>query len=304
MLLGATVVVLDDLSTGSEHNISHWLCNPKFMLIHGDTMLIDPDAVVAKHRPTHVFHLASPASPPHYQRDPVRTLMCNVQGTLNMLTLARSCSARFLLASTSEVYGDPEQHPQLESYNGSVNTFGPRACYDEGKRCAETLVYEHVRLYGMFTSTLRIFNTFGPRMQPDDGRVVSNFIVQAIRGEPLRVYGVGVQTRSFQFVHDLVDAMLIALVFREEPVDGPVNIGCPEERTIDDFASIVKGTLGRPDLGVVHEQAAIDDPQRRRPDITKARQLLGWQPKWSLDDGLAETVDYFLLRNASVKPKE
>lgn len=299
MLLGACVVVVDDLSTGQLANIQHWLHNPKFNFIKDDVV-----SVKLVMNCDYVFNLASPASPPHYQKDPVRTLMINVQGTLNLLQYAldKKCR-RFLLASTSEVYGDPEVHPQCESYCGAVNTIGPRACYDEGKRCAETLASDFNRQYGLDVVIVRIFNTFGPRMQPNDGRVVSNFIVHALQGEPLIVHGDGKQTRSFQFVHDLVDAMMLSMFVAKTDRHSalPINIGYPEERTIEEFAKIIIKLTGSNCSQIQYGPPAIDDPRKRRPDIKRATEVLKWTPKWSfLEDGLQETIQYFKIAHNNV----
>lgn len=293
MLLGARVTVIDDLSTGSVTNIRHWMENPRFRFIEADIRDYNQDSDAY----SVIFHLASPASPPHYQSDPLKTLFTNINGTKNMLDLALKCNACFVLASTSEVYGDPLEHPQPESYFGNVNTTGPRACYDEGKRVAETICSLYHSIHKVRTRILRIFNTFGPRMQPDDGRVVSNFIVQHLHRQPLLIHGDGAQTRSFQFIHDLIEAfMLAAFLYVDMPDEGllVVNVGCPDERTIDEFAGII-GEMMAGEVALEWGPKAVDDPRRRRPDITKAMKLLHWKPKWSLEDGLRETIDYFKL---------
>jgi UDP-glucuronate decarboxylase len=237
-----------------------------------------------------IYNLASPASPVHYRRDPVRTTRTCVHGAINMLGLARRLGARILQASTSEVYGDPEVHPQSEGYLGNVNPIGPRACYDEGKRCAETLFFDYHRQHGVQIRVARIFNTYGPRMQPDDGRVVSNFVVQALRGERITVYGNGGQTRSFCYVDDLV-AGLLSLMGKED-FPGPVNLGNPTECTIGELASMVKEMTGS-SSEIVHGPLPEDDPARRCPDISLARRALGWAPRVPLREGLGRTVEYF-----------
>jgi UDP-glucuronate decarboxylase len=238
-----------------------------------------------------IFNLACPASPIHYQNDPVQTTKANVHGAINMLGLAKRVKARILQASTSEVYGDPAVHPQVESYWGNVNPIGVRACYDEGKRCAETLFFDYYRQHRLPIKVARIFNTYGPRMHPNDGRVVSNFIVQALRGEPMTVYGDGQQTRSFCYVDDLVDGLL-RLMRSSEDVTGPINLGNPTECTVLELAErIVSMTNSK--SPILRKPLPTDDPQRRRPDITLARARLGWQPHVTLEDGLAKTIRYF-----------
>jgi UDP-glucuronate decarboxylase len=237
-----------------------------------------------------VYNLACPASPVHYQFDPVATVKTNVHGAINMLGLAKRTRARIFQASTSEVYGDPAIHPQPESYRGSVNTFGPRACYDEGKRCAETLFFDYHRQYGVDIRIARIFNTYGPRMHPNDGRVVSNFIVQALRGQPVTLYGDGQQTRSFCYVDDLIEGFV--RLMNADGVTTPVNIGNPGEFTVRELAELVIELTGSRSE-IVHRPLPQDDPTQRRPDITRARDLLGWQPTIALRDGLARTIAYF-----------
>jgi UDP-glucuronate decarboxylase len=236
-----------------------------------------------------IYHLACPASPPHYQYNPIKTVKTSVMGTINMLGLAKRVKARFLLTSTSEVYGDPEEHPQKESYWGHVNPIGPRACYDEGKRVAETLTYAYSKQDHVDVRVARIFNTFGPRMNEEDGRVVSNFIMQALKGDPITIYGSGVQTRSFQYVHDLVDG-LIALM--ESNYTQPVNLGNPEEYTIKQFAEMIQQEVN-PNAKITFLNATQDDPQKRRPDITRAQEKLQWQPRFPVRQGIKETVEYF-----------
>ncbi|MBK9035182.1 MAG: SDR family oxidoreductase [Myxococcales bacterium] len=278
---GDDVVCVDNFYTGRRANVAAVADAPNFELIEHDVntpLALEVDRV---------FHLACPASPVHYQRDRIWTLRTAVLGTMNVLELARTAKARVLIASTSEVYGDPLVHPQVETYWGNVNPIGPRACYDEGKRCAETLTVGYADQHQVQTRIARIFNTYGPRMDLDDGRVVSNFIVQALRGEALTLYGDGRQTRSFCFVTDLV-AALIALI--ETPSDpGPVNLGNPAEITMVELAAAVLALTGATS-GTRHQAAPIDDPARRRPDITKAQRILGWTPQVELADGLRATI--------------
>ena len=279
------VLCLDNYFSGSKNNVKHLLGNPNFQIIEHDITL-----------PIHVevdeiYHLACPASPVHYQSDPVRTVKTNVHGTINILGLAKRLKARVLQASTSEVYGDPEIHPQPESYFGRVNPIGPRACYDEGKRCAETLFFDYQRQHGLAIKVARIFNTFGPRMQPDDGRVVSNFIVQALKNRPITIYGDGSQTRSFCYVSDLIEG-LVALM--QTPADflGPVNLGNPGEFTMRELAEQVI-TLTASKSTLSYHPLPEDDPVQRRPDISLAMQALGWKPTIPLSDGLIQTIPYF-----------
>jgi UDP-glucuronate decarboxylase len=280
---GLSVVALDDLSTGSRANLDHLMSRKDFRFVLQD--VVNPFEIQADY----IFHLACPASPVHYQKNPIKTVTTNVVGTLNGLSLAMRTGARFLLASTSEVYGDPDVHPQPETYKGSVNPIGPRACYDEGKRCAETLCFDHHREAGVDIRVARIFNTYGPRMAPNDGRVVSNFIVQALQGKDITVYGDGQQTRSFCYVDDLVDG-LYRLMFNDEI--GPVNIGNPGEFTIVELAEQVIAMTGSSSK-LIRLPLPIDDPKQRRPDITKAKAKLGFEPRVSLRDGLQPTIEYF-----------
>ncbi|KAI0260532.1 NAD-P-binding protein [Gloeopeniophorella convolvens] len=299
MLLGHDVTVLDNFFTGSKTSVSHWVGHPNFEMVRHD--VVEPFMIECDQ----IYHLACPASPVHYQFNAVKTIKTSFQGTLNMLGLAKRTKARFLLTSTSEVYGDPEVHPQPEDYWGHVNPIGPRACYDEGKRVAETLTYGFHNQDGVDVRVARIFNTYGPRMNPYDGRVVSNFIVQALRGEDLTVYGDGSQTRSFQYIHDLVDG-LIALMNSDET--RPVNLGNGDEFTIRAFAELVSDIVAdvqRADgaeapkrVGVVHEGLPKDDPQKRRPDTTRAREVLQWQPRWTVRMGLEEMVRYYKAKMA------
>lgn len=294
MILGHEVTVLDNFFTGSKTTVSHWIGHPNFEMVRHD--VVEPFMIECDQ----IYHLACPASPPHYQFNAVKTVKTSFMGTLNMLGLAKRTKARFLITSTSEIYGDPEVHPQNEDYWGHVNPIGPRACYDEGKRVAETLTYGYHRQDGVDVRVARIFNTYGPRMNPADGRVVSNFIMQALRGEDMTVYGDGTQTRSFQYIHDLIDG-LIALMNSNET--RPVNIGNGDEFTIGDFAKLVRETVRKvkkeddgidvPPLNIIHKPIPTDDPQKRRPDTTRAKETLGWQPRWSVEMGLEEMVRYY-----------
>lgn len=280
---GHKVTVIDNFSTGNSKNVAAWINHPDFKLLHHDVENPFVSEV------DEIFHLASPASPPRYMQDPVKTLKTNVFGTINMLELAKKSGARLLLASTSEIYGDPDVHPQPESYWGHVNPIGPRACYDEGKRVAETLCFAYARRDAVDVRVARIFNTYGPRMDVNDGRVVSNFIVQALQNESITIYGSGDQTRSFQFVSDLVDG-LVALMASN--CTQPVNFGNPDEHSIRNFAEIIQKLVGT-GSEIVHLDAAEDDPQRRRPDITRARKTLNWMPRVNLKSGLRKTIEYF-----------
>ena len=283
MEAGDEVICMDNYFTGRKSNISRWIGHPRFELIRHD--VTEP----IKLEVDRIWHLACPASPIHYQFNPVKTAKTSFLGTYNMLGLARRVGARLLLASTSEVYGDPEVHPQHESYWGSVNPIGVRSCYDEGKRIAETLCFDYQRMNGVEVRVARIFNTYGPRMLPDDGRVVSNFIVQALRGEPLTLYGNGSQTRSFCYVSDLVDG-LIRLMNGSHM--GPINLGNPDEFTIRQLADLVRKQVN-PALPLVEKPLPEDDPQQRQPAIDLARQQLNWQPTVSLEQGLSPTIDSF-----------
>jgi UDP-glucuronate decarboxylase len=281
---GAEVICLDNFFTGARDNVAHLLGNPRFELVRHDieqplTMEVDE-----------IYHLACPASPIHYQRNPVRTIRTAVQGTLNLLDVARESNARILIASTSEVYGDPSEHPQTEAYWGNVNPIGPRACYDEGKRCAEALAVSYARQFGTQVRIARIFNTYGPRLHQADGRVVSNFVVQALEGKPITIYGNGSQTRSFCFVSDLVDG-LVRLMASGALAD-PVNLGNPRETSMLELAQIVLRLTGSSSQ-IVRAPLPKDDPARRNPDIGKARELLGWEPNVNLEQGLKHTIDYF-----------
>jgi UDP-glucuronate decarboxylase len=280
---GHEVIVADNYFTGSRTNVAQWIGHPNFELLHHDVvnpLIIEIDEI---------YHLASPASPPHYMFNPVKTLKTNIVGTINMLGLAMRTGAKILMASTSEVYGDPEVHPQSESYWGHVNPIGPRACYDEGKRAAETLCYAYERREGVNVRVARIFNTYGPRMHMNDGRVVSNFIVQALRNEPITIYGNGTQTRSFQYVSDLVDGLTALMASNYTQ---PVNLGNPEEHTIAEFAEIILAQVGG-NSEIVQRDAVEDDPQKRKPDISRAKKELNWEPRVELKDGLRKTIQYF-----------
>ena len=292
---GEDVLCLDNFYTGSRANIQHLLGKPNFELLRHDVtfpLYIEVDEV---------YNLACPASPIHYQHDPVQTTKTSVHGAINMLGLAKRTGAKILQASTSEVYGDPEEHPQSEDYWGHVNPIGPRSCYDEGKRCAETLIFDYRRQHNLPIKVARIFNTYGPRMHPDDGRVVSNFIVQALKGESITIYGDGSQTRSFCYVDDLVTG-LIRLMRTEDDCTGPVNLGNPDEFQIKQLAERVLALVGSRS-NIIYKELPQDDPQQRRPDITLAKARLNWQPSIALDDGLFRTVEYFRALLAQCDPK-
>ncbi len=287
---GDRVICLDSFHTGRLENVAELAGQGAFRLKQGDVRT--PQAFETPL--DGVFNLASPASPPHYQADPVRTMLTNVVGTASLLALAARHGARFVQASTSEVYGDPEIHPQREDYPGRVNCTGPRACYDEGKRAAEALCFDHLRAGRVDVRVARIFNTYGPRMREDDGRIVSNLIVQALRGEPMTIYGSGRQTRSFCYVSDLV-AGLVALMDADPPPDGPVNLGNPEEFEVIELARAVRKATPT-SSALVRLPSPEDDPQRRRPDISRARAALGWFPLVPLREGLPRTVRWFAER--------
>ena len=282
---GAQVVCVDNLLTGRRKNIEHLIASNRFTFIEGDVRTDLPEGPFNE-----IWNLASPASPPQYQADPVGTLLINVNGMHNVLELARRCGARVFQASTSEVYGDPEVHPQTESYKGSVNMIGPRACYDEGKRAAETLCFDYQRTYGVEIRVVRIFNTYGPRMDPKDGRVGSNFVVNALAGKPLELYGGGVQTRSFCYRDDLVEGFF--RLMNHPTLTGPINIGNPNEFTIRELADLVLEMTGSTS-GLIEKPLPADDPKQRRPDISHARELLGWEPKIQLREGLERTIAHF-----------
>ncbi|WP_324778939.1 UDP-glucuronic acid decarboxylase family protein [Thiobacillus sedimenti] len=282
---GADVLCVDNFFTGSKQNIAHLIGEPYFELMRHDVtfpLYVEVDRI---------FNLACPASPIHYQFDPVQTTKTSVHGAINMLGLAKRVKARIFQASTSEVYGDPEIHPQQESYWGRVNPIGPRACYDEGKRCAETLFFDYYRQHGLDIKVVRIFNTYGPRMHPNDGRVVSNFIVQALKGEDITIYGDGQQTRSFCYVDDMIEGF-VRMMNSDDGFTGPVNMGNPGEFTMLELAERVLRLTGSKSKLAFHP-LPTDDPKQRQPDISLARENLGWEPKVSLEDGLKETVAYF-----------
>ncbi len=282
---GCDVLCVDNFYTGSKKNIVHLIGNPYFELCRHDItfpLYVEVDEI---------YNLACPASPIHYQNDPVQTTKVNVHGSINMLGLAKRIKAKILQASTSEVYGDPSVHPQPETYHGNVNCIGPRSCYDEGKRCAETLFFDYFRQHNLKIKVARIFNTYGPKMHLNDGRVVSNFIVQALRGEPLTMFGDGTQTRSFCYVDDLVDG-LVRLMDSIDDVTGPINLGKPGEFTILELAEKVI-ELSNSRSEIIFKPLPADDPRQRRPDITRAREVLGWEPKVELDEGLKRTIAYF-----------
>ncbi|MGH1573560.1 UDP-glucuronic acid decarboxylase family protein [Methylobacterium sp. P31] len=294
---GARVICLDSLLTGRRANLAHLAGEPRFDFVEADVT----EPLPPLPRCDWVFNLACAASPPHYQADPVHTMMTSVLGTGRLLELARDAGARFLQASTSEVYGDPERHPQQESYWGNVNPTGPRACYDEGKRSAETLTFDFERRHGLDIRVARIFNTYGPRMRADDGRVVSNVICQALAGADITVYGNGEQTRSFCYVSDLVDGLL-RLMRAETPLGGPVNLGNPREMTVAELVALVVRMTETPSR-IVRRPLPVDDPQRRRPDITRAETLLGWAPKVPLEQGLEATIAWFSREIAPRQPR-
>jgi UDP-glucuronate decarboxylase len=280
------VLCLDNFYTGHKENIVKWFHNPRFELVRHD--ITEPIRLEVEQ----IYHLACPASPVHYQFNPVKTIKTNVMGTLNMLGLAKRVKARFLLASTSEVYGDPDVHPQPEEYRGNVNCIGIRSCYDEGKRVAETLAFDYYREHKVEIRVARIFNTYGPRMLEKDGRVVSNFVAQAIRGIPLTVYGDGSQTRSFCYVSDLVEGLMRLM---NGDYVGPVNLGNPGEYTILQLAQTIQKMVN-PDVELTYKPLPQDDPKQRQPDITKAKQYLGWEPKIPLEEGLKMTIEDFRQR--------
>lgn len=275
---------MDNFFTSARRNVEHLLTNQRFELVRHD--VTQPTVIEVDD----IYHLACPASPVHYQRNPVRTIRTAVHGTLNMLDMAREIHARILIASTSEVYGDPQEHPQQESYWGHVNPIGPRACYDEGKRCAESLTTSYATQYGVETRIARIFNTYGPRMHENDGRVVSNFVLQALRNQPITLYGNGEQTRAFCYVEDLIEGFVRLLNTEADP--GPVNLGNPAERTIRELAELVI-ELTESSSEIVYKPLPTDDPTRRCPDISKAKRALNWAPNVPIEQGLRRTIEYF-----------
>ena len=280
---GEEVICIDNFFTGSKKNCDELLNNSNFELIRHDVtepMKIEVDKI---------WHLACPASPIHYQFNPIKTTKTSFLGTYNMLGLAKRVGAKFLLASTSEIYGDPEEHPQTESYRGSVNTTGIRSCYDEGKRIAETLCADYQRMQGVDIRIMRIFNTYGPNMRFDDGRVISNFIVQGLRNEKIKIYGDGKQTRSFCYVDDLIDGMILLMGSKYQM---PVNIGNPNEFSINELANLIKYLIN-PDIEFEYLQLPQDDPKRRKPSIKLAKEILNWEPKIELKDGLVKTIEWF-----------
>ena len=282
---GHDVLCVDNFYTGTRHNVRELLANPRFELMRHDVcfpLYIEVDEI---------YNLACPASPIHYQFDPVQTTKTSVHGAINMLGLAKRVKAKILQASTSEIYGDPTIHPQIEEYWGNVNPIGPRSCYDEGKRCAETLFFDYRRQHNLRIKVARIFNTYGPRMHPNDGRVVSNFIVQALQNRDINVYGDGTQTRSFCYVNDLVEG-LIGLMHTSDDVTGPINLGNPGEFTILELAEMII-KLTNSSSRIIHQPLPQDDPKQRQPDISSAMNKLGWKPKIALRDGLLKTIGYF-----------
>ena len=282
---GNDVLCVDNFYTGTRENVADLLASPNFELLRHDVtfpLFVEVDEI---------YNLACPASPVHYQNNPVQTTKTSVHGAINMLGLAKRVRAKILQASTSEVYGDPTTHPQTEEYWGNVNPIGPRACYDEGKRCAETLFFDYYRQHRLRIKVARIFNTYGPYMHPNDGRVVSNFVMQALRGEPITLYGDGSQTRSFCYVSDLVEG-LVRLMNSADELTGPINLGNPNEMTVREMAEVVVRQCGSRSR-ITFAPLPADDPKQRQPDITKAQQLLGWRPTVALADGLAPTIEYF-----------
>ena len=282
---GHEVLCVDNFFTGDKSNIEHLAREPRFELLRHDItfpLFVEVDEI---------YNLACPASPIHYQHDPVQTTKTSVHGSINMLGLAKRLKAKILQASTSEVYGDPAVHPQTEGYWGHVNPIGPRSCYDEGKRCAETLFFDYHRQHGLEIKVARIFNTYGPRMHPADGRVVSNFIVQALKGEPITLYGDGKQSRSFCYVDDLIDG-LVRMMDSAAEVTGPINLGNPQEFSMAELAGQILAATGSKSK-LTHAPLPEDDPRQRQPDIGKARQLLGWEPKVPLAEGIERTIAYF-----------
>ncbi|MBP0012947.1 MAG: SDR family oxidoreductase [Roseofilum sp. SBFL] len=286
MEAGDEVICLDNFYTGNKRNILQWLDNPFFELIRHD--VTEPIRLEVDQ----IYHLACPASPIHYQYNPIKTTKTSVLGTINMLGLAKRVKARILLASTSEIYGDPDVHPQMEEYRGNVNTIGIRSCYDEGKRIAETLCFDYYREHGLEIRVARIFNTYGPRMLENDGRVVSNFVVQALKRIPLTVYGDGSQTRSFCYVSDLVEGLIRLMNRDNREEEGPVNLGNPDEYTILELAQKIQQKVN-PDAQIQYQPLPADDPRKRKPDITRAKEWLGWKPTIPLNEGLDKTIADF-----------
>lgn len=296
---GAEVLCVDNYFTGRRANIAHLLSNPNFEALRHDVtmpLFVEVDAI---------FNFACPASPVHYQFDPVATTKVSVNGAINMLGLAKRLKIPILQASTSEVYGDPAMHPQVEAYWGNVNPIGPRSCYDEGKRCAETLFFDYFRQHRLLIKVARIFNTYGPRMHPNDGRVVSNFVIQALQNEDITIYGDGSQTRAFCYVEDLVDG-LIRLMESSDDITGPINLGNPSEFTIRQLAEMVIDLTGSASK-IVHRSLPVDDPKQRKPDISKANEVLNWRPALPLREGLTKTITFFeeflAKEHATIQPK-
>ena len=292
---GSSVICLDNYFTGTKDNVLHLMANPQFELLRHDVtfpLYVEVDEI---------YNLACPASPIHYQHDPVQTTKTSVHGAINMLGLAKRTGARIFQASTSEVYGDPQVHPQTEDYWGNVNPIGRRSCYDEGKRCAETLFFDYRHQHQLPIKVARLFNTYGPNMHPNDGRVVSNFIIQSLGGEPITMYGDGSQTRSFCYVDDMVEAML-RLMQTDDEITGPVNLGNPMEFSILDLAQKIISLVGS-DSDIEFKPLPQDDPVQRKPDISKARELLNWEPRIELEQGLTKTIAYFenLLKKNSTR---
>lgn len=285
---GNQVICLDNFFTGVRSNVERLQVNPNFELVEHDiTQPFEADV-------TQIYNLACPASPPHYQFNPIKTLKTSVLGMMNVLELAHKCNAKVLQASTSEIYGDPLMHPQIESYWGNVNPIGIRSCYDEGKRCAETMMMDYHRQYGVKIKIVRIFNTYGPLMLPNDGRVVSNFIIQALKNQDITIYGEGKQTRSFCYVDDLIEGFIRMMA---SDLTGPVNLGNPSERTILDLAKLII-SMTNSDSKLIFKPLPSDDPIKRRPDISLAKRELDWEPKVDIECGLAKTIDYFSQLNA------
>lgn len=284
---GEKVICLDDYSTGTKENLSEWINHPNFKLIAHD--VTEPISIEVNR----IWHLACPGSPLQYQLNPIKTAKTSFIGTYNMLNLAREFRAKLLLASSSEVYGNPEIHPQPENYNGCVNTLGVRSCYDEGKRIAETLCSDFHRVHSTQIRIIRIFNTYGPRMLPNDGRVVSNFIIQALKNEPLTIYGDGAQTRSFCYVDDLIEGMVKLM---NSSHNNPINIGSPDELSIKELAEAIKCAIN-PALGFIHKNLPLGDPRRRKPKLNLAKEILDWEPRISLEEGLESTIKWFQNKN-------
>jgi UDP-glucuronate decarboxylase len=296
---GYDILCIDNFYTGTRHNVHHLLSDSRFELMRHDVcfpLYVEVDQI---------YNLACPASPIHYQFDPVQTTKTSVHGAINMLGLAKRVKAKILQASTSEIYGDPAVHPQTEDYWGNVNPIGPRSCYDEGKRCAETLFFDYFRQHRLLIKVARIFNTYGPRMHPNDGRVVSNFVIQALQNEDITIYGDGSQTRAFCYVEDLVDG-LIRLMESSDDITGPINLGNPSEFTIRQLAEMVIDLTGSASK-IVHRSLPVDDPKQRKPDISKANEVLNWRPALPLREGLTKTISYFqeflAKERAAIQPK-